>query len=148
MYVRKSRPTLSVFTCLPIKKNKRRRCKNDSSAKNGNRVRELVAKWRRGWPPNAICGRKVRPKNETFPNCPVEHDREHETFRILEARSASTASRDHFCDQRARDVFRSGDQPSREYETNRPMDPAGRGGNRPSTPILEKGGTRTIVYIC
>ena len=77
-------------------------------------------------------------KHETFLNDVSSQDREYETNLIVLGRFASTASRDHFAEQRVRDKSGEADSASREYETNRPMDSAHPARNHPNGPISQK----------
>ena len=103
------------------------------------KVEFLDREYETNWPLKPIPGRTLRasgnPKYETFLYDVFSQDREYGTNPTALGRFASTASRDHFAEQRVRDKSGEADSASREYETNRPMDPADLAGKHPNDPI-------------
>ena len=103
------------------------------------KVEFLDREYETNWPLKPIPGRTLRAsgnqKYETFLYDVFSQDREYGTNPTALGRFASTASRDHFAEQRVRDKSGEADSASREYETNRPMDSAHPTGKHPNDPI-------------
>ena len=103
------------------------------------KVEFLDREYETNWPLKPIPGRTLRAsgnqKYEAFLYDVFSQDREYGTNPTALGRFASTASRDHFAEQRVRDKSGEADSASREYETNRPMDPARPAGKHPNDPI-------------